>query len=97
MITRDEVEKLAKLARLHVPAEELDKLAKDLESILGYVSELKNAPVGESKETHRLLNVLRMDEAPHEAGIYTNELMAAMNQAKNNYLAVKPILDKNAG
>lgn len=88
---------MAKLARLHVPAEELDKLAKDLESILGYVSELKNAPVSETAETHRLLNVLRSDESPHEPGIYADELLPVMNRAKNNYLVVKPILDKNAG
>ena len=35
MINKEEVKKLADLARLKVPKGEMDKLAKDLESILG--------------------------------------------------------------
>ncbi|MBP9856009.1 MAG: Asp-tRNA(Asn)/Glu-tRNA(Gln) amidotransferase subunit GatC [Candidatus Pacebacteria bacterium] len=95
MISKEEVKKLADLARLNVPEAELDKLATDLESILGYVSELKNAPVGEYEEDQKLINVLREDEGAHEAGLYTADLVQAFSKARDNYLSVKPILSKN--
>ena len=102
MITRDEVKKLADLARVEVPEGEMDQLAKDLESILGYVSELKNVPMvlpagGLPMEEYTLINVLREDENAHESGIYTNDLVTAFSKSRNNYLSVKPILDKNVG
>lgn len=95
MITREEVKKLADLARLNVPEEELDQLAKDLESILGYVSELKNAPISEMVEEHKLINVLREDQDAHESGLYTDDLVKAFSKSRENYLSVKPILTKN--
>lgn len=94
MITREEVKKLADLARLKVPEEELDKLTADFESILGYVSELKNAPVAEVAEDHKLINVLREDGNAHEPGLYTDDLVKAFSKARDNYLSVKPILTK---
>lgn len=97
MISKEEVKKLADLARLRVPEEELDQLTHDLESILGYVSELKNAPVSETEEKPPLVNVLRADLDPHESGVYTDELLAALSKSRDNYLSVKPILDKNVG
>lgn len=94
MITREEVEKLAQLARLKVPAEELDKLAKDLEAILGYVSELKEAPTGNLPPArYELINVLREDANPHEPGLYTDELLAQASKVTKGYLSVKPILN----
>ncbi|MDO8183674.1 MAG: aspartyl/glutamyl-tRNA amidotransferase subunit C [bacterium] len=98
MISIEEVKKLADLARLNVPEGELDKLAKDLESILGYVSELKNAPIspaGEFAEEQKLINVLREDTNPHESGLYTADLVKAFSKTRDNYLSVKPILAKN--
>ncbi len=103
MITKEEVEKLAKLARVKVPAGELDKLAKDMEAILGYVSELKSAPVypssgamaAEGPEIGQVKNVLRDDADAHEAGLYTADLVKAFAKSRDNYLSVKPILTKN--
>ena len=98
MITREEVKKLADLARLKMSEAELDTLTTNFESILGYVSELKNAPVlgsegGESEAG--LINVLREDANPHEPGVYTPDLVKAFAKARENYLSVKPILSKN--
>ena len=98
MISLEEVKKLADLARLEVPAGELEKLGQDLESILGYVSELQIAPVKDVPvEGYYLKNVLRADVNPHESGIYTADLVKAFRKSKRDYLSVKPILDKNAG
>lgn len=94
MISKEEVKKLADLARLKLSEEELTRLTADFESILGYVSELKNAPVNEVAEEYKLINVLREDANPHESGVYTNELVKAFSKSRDNYLSVKPILGK---
>lgn len=95
MITREEVKKLADLARLKMSDDELDTLTTNFESILGYVSELKNAPVAEVADDHKLINVLREDGEAHEPGLYTPDLVKAFSKARENYLSVKPILTKN--
>ncbi len=41
MISTNDVKKLAALARIKLTAEEEEKLAKDMESILGYVKQIK--------------------------------------------------------
>lgn len=44
MLERKDIDNLANLARIALSEEEKDKLQKDMESILGYVSELQKAP-----------------------------------------------------
>ena len=90
------------LHTVEIPEEKVDevveKIAKDLESILGYVSELKNAPVlsadGDT-ENRALINILREDINSHEAGVYTDDLVKVFSKTRDNYLLVKPILAKN--
>lgn len=100
MISKEEVKKLADLARVEMSEPELEKLTKDLESILGYVSELKEAPAsrqaglaGEAEDN--LVNILREDGNAYEPGTHTADLVKAMSKSRDNYLSVKPILDKN--
>lgn len=51
MIKKEEVIKIAKLARLELTGKEIEKMQKDLSSILGYFNILKKAPL-KSVETH---------------------------------------------
>lgn len=85
---------MADLARLNMSEEELDTLTTNFESILGYVSELKNAPVSDVMEEHKLVNVLREDGNAHEPALYTETLVKAFSKTRENYLSVKPILNK---
>ncbi len=41
-ISREEVEKVARLARLSLADEELDRLTGQMDAVLGYVEQLKN-------------------------------------------------------
>ncbi len=94
MISEAEIEKLAQLARLALSGEEKASLRKDLESILAYVSELQNAPVGEAMpaETAFVRNVLRPDSNPHETGMFTDDILAQAPKTVNGYFSVKKIL-----
>ncbi len=95
MISREEVLNLSKLSKLSLSAEELPKLEADLNNILNYVSELKNAPVGkvfEDEQSHLPKNVMREDSAPHAPGEFSAELIAAFPESQDGRLKVKKIL-----
>jgi aspartyl-tRNA(Asn)/glutamyl-tRNA(Gln) amidotransferase subunit C len=65
MISRREVEHVAKLARLHFDEEELARLQPELEQIIGYVEQLSELDLSGLEPTSHavpLKNVLRPDE-----------------------------------
>jgi aspartyl-tRNA(Asn)/glutamyl-tRNA(Gln) amidotransferase subunit C len=65
VITRAEVEHIARLSRLHFDEEELERLQRDLSQILDYVrtlGELDLADVPPTAHAVALKNVLRADE-----------------------------------
>lgn len=96
MIEIKEIEKLASLARIEIDDEEKQKLQKDLESILDYVSELKNAPALEGnlpaggKEAY-LKNVMRSDDEHYNAGEFSEDILAQAPDRSEDYFKVKPI------
>ncbi|MBF0122058.1 MAG: Asp-tRNA(Asn)/Glu-tRNA(Gln) amidotransferase subunit GatC [Candidatus Omnitrophica bacterium] len=57
MITKDNVNYIAALARLHVSEAEADRFAKDLEGILHYVEKLNKVDVSFVKPTSHVLDV----------------------------------------
>lgn len=65
MISRAEVEHVARLARLALAADELDQMRTQLDAILGYVAQLRRIDTtGVEPTTHvlPLANVMREDE-----------------------------------
>lgn len=64
-ITKDDVLKLAQLARIDVSADELDHFAQEFNEILGYVEQLQAVDVDGLEPTDQvtgLTNVTRKDE-----------------------------------
>jgi len=95
MITDDDIENLANLARISVTDEEKHALAKDLEAILAYVSDIKEpaSAVGvDEKKIGILKNVMREDGPSHEKGIYTEAILREVPQKEGGYVKVKKIL-----
>ncbi len=97
MINEKEIENLASLARIELNNDEKIKIAKDLNSVLDYVSELKNvATENEVNNSRKLsdqpINILREDSAPHDPGIYSRDILNEAPRTKNNFIAVKRIL-----
>lgn len=96
MLTKDDVNNLANLARVDLTEEEKDKLQKDMESILGYISELQKAPnVTESHQSgsYHLKNVMRSDDNPYDPGVNTEKILEEAPKRRDNLFAVKKILD----
>lgn len=92
-ISKDEVLKIAKLARIALSESEVDKFQKDLSLVLSYVEELKQVDT-EGLEivasVTGLENINRVDEAViadnHE------EILSQAPEIKDGYYKVKAIL-----
>ena len=93
MIDRDVVAKLAKLTRIEISSDEEAAMVADLESILGYVSELSKAP-SLSAETiiDPNVNRFREDDNPLPAGFYTDKLLAEAPRTERGYILVKQVI-----
>ena len=92
-ISRDDVAKLAKLARLALTDQELDAFAGQLDSILGYVGQIQTVDVSGVKPTGnplRDVNVTRADEvAP---SLTQDQALAEAPAAADGRFAVPQIL-----
>ena len=95
MIKKEEVEKLAELSRIEITEAEKETLAKEIESILAYISEIQKVSSDVSAEGEKhLVNVMREDKSPHESGVYTEVLLEAMPKCERGFLKVKKILNQ---
>ena len=94
MLEIKDVEKLAKLARIKLTEEEMGKLLKEVDPILGYVAQLKEVVsiVGEEKKAGELRNVTRDDVNPTKTGTNTADIVANMPNSQDDYLKVEKIL-----
>lgn len=92
MISKEEVQHIAKLARLELTEAEVKRMQKDLTEILGYFDLLKNVPQIKIKTSDIKAQNLRKDEIlPRNAGT-AEKLIAAAPETKDNYIKVKTIL-----
>lgn len=99
MVSKEEVEHLARLSRLALTEKEKESLIKDLQSILGYISELNEVLVedGAVSDPHALVdNVMRIDDNSNQVGVFTDDVLAVAPRVdENKYLKVKAVLDQN--
>lgn len=92
MIEKEDVKKLALLSRIAISDKEAETLQADIESILGYVSDVKTISSQIIEEELGVVNVMREDGKPHETGMYTDILLQEMPNTEKGYLKVKKIL-----
>ena len=91
MITKEEVQHIAKLARLELTEKEVEKMQKDLSAILDYFALLKKAPAPEKSVVKGSLSSMRKDEVVSNSEI-TNKIIEASPNKKDGYIKVKTIL-----
>ncbi len=94
MITPQEIEKLADLARIKITDEEKEQFGKEIDSILAYVTQIKEANISldATLSVGAVKNVLREDAAPHESGINTEKILKEAPKREGQYVKVKKIL-----
>ncbi len=95
MISKEEVKKVAKLARLGLAEKEIGKFQQELSSILDYVKKLKKADVSKIEPTshpNKAENVMRADDG-HSCSAETKKSMIEQApEEKDGYVQVKQIL-----
>jgi aspartyl-tRNA(Asn)/glutamyl-tRNA(Gln) amidotransferase subunit C len=95
MISKQEVQHIAKLARLSTNEEDEEKFVKELSSILDYVEKLKKADIsGIEAISHpfEIENIVRKDEERSDKKKSDNHRLVEMApETKNGYVKVKSI------
>jgi aspartyl-tRNA(Asn)/glutamyl-tRNA(Gln) amidotransferase subunit C len=93
-LNRQEVEKIAHLARLQLAPEEIEPLTRQLNSIVTYVCQLQQVETDEIEPfTHAvaLENVFRADEPV--SSLPVEAALANASARQENFFRVPPVLD----
>jgi len=93
MVTKEEVKKVANLAKLEFASEELDSLTSELNSVLGYIDQLKELDVTNVEPLENLneaveQSALRKDEVRDSLPV-AEALLNAPKSADNYFLVPK--------
>ena len=94
-MNKEEVLKLAKLARIEIGGDEAETLSHEFDAILKYIDEIKSAkvlPLAPESQGETLKNVMREDVNPHESELHTEALLAEVPSREENFVKVKKIL-----
>lgn len=94
MLSKKEVQHIAKLARIGLTDKETEKYRKELSSILGYIEKLKKIDISKTEPTSHPLqveNVTRADEGQKTKGM-SKKLTDLTPQTKDGYIKVRSIL-----
>lgn len=93
-VTKEEIKKLANLARVNIEDQELESFSKDISNILDYVQEINNANINLNKEGRvgSVFNVIREDIVLNKGDEYTNKLLKNAKSTQERYIKVKKIL-----
>jgi aspartyl-tRNA(Asn)/glutamyl-tRNA(Gln) amidotransferase subunit C len=93
-LSRDDVLKLARLARLDLTDEEIARYAKELTDILHYVEQLQSVDVSGLAPTNQvtgLTNVMRKDEVMNY-GYAPKELLANVPAVQNDLIKARRMI-----
>lgn len=94
MLTKKEVEHIAKLARLGLSEKEIEKFQGDLSSILDYVSQLQEADIEKIEPILNITgaqNVLRKDVAKKNELETVKKILKEAPELQDGYIKVKAV------
>lgn len=87
-----DIRALASLARLEISDAEVAKLESEIPGILAFVDTIQKVAVQSTQTESDVRNVMREDNNPHEAGMYTKDILAAAPAQERGRIAVKQVL-----
>jgi aspartyl-tRNA(Asn)/glutamyl-tRNA(Gln) amidotransferase subunit C len=93
-LTREEVLKLARLARLDLSDEEVEQFQEQLSEILQYVDQLQSVDISGLEPTNQvtgLTNVMR-DDAERDYGYKARKLLENVPHVQDNMIKVKRMI-----
>ncbi|MDD5145891.1 MAG: Asp-tRNA(Asn)/Glu-tRNA(Gln) amidotransferase subunit GatC [Candidatus Pacebacteria bacterium] len=95
MLSKEEVQHIAKLARINLTEEETGKFQEQLALILDYIEKLKEVDVSNvepASHAVKVENVLRKDKAAENQENENKKLQDLAPKTKDGFLKVKQIL-----
>ena len=95
MISKEEVKKIAELARIELAEDQVAKYQKELSAILEFVGTLSSADTADMapiKQITGLESVFRKDEDRHLLGVSDKELINQAPQHQDGYIVVPEVL-----
>ena len=88
----EQVKKLAHLARLNVPEEELAGVAADIGNILGFIDQIQKVELGDiSAPTNQSVNIFRDDVVAPIEPVY--DLVEAAPLHKDHFVMVPKVIE----
>ncbi len=93
-MNKEEILKLAELARINITEEEADGYKKDFEGILNYLNSIQSVDIEFSQfyETNLTKNSMRDDDKIYDSGSFTDVLLAEAPEIDGDYFKVKKVL-----
>ncbi|MCX6756730.1 MAG: Asp-tRNA(Asn)/Glu-tRNA(Gln) amidotransferase subunit GatC [Candidatus Nomurabacteria bacterium] len=91
-LTEQDLDNLSNLARITIAPEEKQKMLVDLQSILGYVSEINSVEGAILRGEEDVFNVVREDIITRETGSNTDAILANAPKVKNGFVEVEQVL-----
>lgn len=94
MIEKQDVQKVATLARIHLQENEIDSLSQDMSSILGYVEQLNELDVSDVEPTSHALkmeNVHREDVV--KPSLDRDKLLGNVVESEKGSFKVPKVID----
>ena len=93
-MNKEEILKLAELARLNITDIEAEGYKKDFEGILDYIDSIKSVEIelADHCETNLTRNTMRSDDDVYAAGEFSDVLLAEAPDVEGDYFKVKKVL-----
>ena len=94
IISKKNVEHVAKLAKLKLSNSEIDKFSKQLSEIITYVKELEKVDtlkIEPTSQTTGLENISRKDEINTESTLTQDEALSGTDSTHNGYFVVDAV------
>ena len=96
MISKEEVKHIARLSRLELTEQEIEKMQKDMSAVLDYFELLKKAPKPANKTETSAQKLISIEEIRDDKVISSynirDELISKSPLKKDDYIKVKTIL-----
>lgn len=97
MVTKDDVEKIAKLARLEFNDSEVEAYTSDLNNVLGYIDQLKEADVTGVAPLENINETVKLNDFRKDKFIATtsrDEALKNAPKAADGYFLVPKVIEQ---
>lgn len=96
MVSKEQIEHIAKLARIEITEKEGERFSNDLSSILDYIDKLNKVDTKDIKPIQQITGletVARKDEPARQAPSTANKILKEAPDSKDKYFKVPKILE----